>query len=333
MSTDSDRDNERSAQDRANRAQRWWTFPRVRRHPRAPEPDKNPAASMALLQEVLDRPLDPGYESAADTRREKGLAPSTSARSPLLVVFAILMGFLATVAVLQLRTPDPAAAGNRAALIDRVDAASEHGDHLALQIEDLRSEVTDLEDRALQEAEANTDANGEQLRSSSVAAGAVAMQGPGVRIVMDDAAEDFSEDGGTAENRVLAHDLQVVVNGLWLADAESIAINGQRLTSIASIRYAGEAIVVDFRGLTRPYVIEAIGDPDALNAELTDGATGEYATTLQETYGLSFEATDETSLEVPAATRASTRVAQVIPPPDPLNERDTTQTTEPEDAS
>ena len=57
-------------------------------------------------------------------------------------------------------------------------------------------------------------------------------------------------------------DLQYVANGLWEAGAEAISINGQRLTSTSSIRFAGDAILVDYRPLARPYVVTALGDPD-----------------------------------------------------------------------
>lgn len=297
---------------------RWWRFGYGK--PRG-APDPNPAASMALLQEVLDRPLDPGYQSAAQERRGKGLPPSTGSRSPL------LMGFLVTVAVLQLRAPDPAAAAGRQALIDRVEAASDYGDELAIRIEVLRGEVADLEGHAL--VDDTSGVSSDQLRGSSVEAGAVAMRGQGVQVVIDDAPEGFSEEPGTAENRVLAHDLQMIANGLWAGGAEAIAINGQRLTTTSSIRYAGEAIVVDFRGLTRPYVIDAIGSSDELTEAITQGTTGRYIGNLRESYGLEFSSTQETEITVPAATRASIRLAQAQPVSPAPEESDISNRTDP----
>lgn len=287
----------------------WWPGSRGRR-----QPDPDPAASMALLREVLDPPTDPAYSDAAAARQARGLPAATPSHSPLLVCFALLVGFLATVAVLQLRTPDPAAAQNRAALIERVEAAAAHGDELAEQIDVLRAEISSLEQAAAtgEDQQPGADPLTDQLRSASVSAGTVAMQGPGVRITLDDAPSDYGEEPTTAENRVLAHDLQVVVNGLWSSGAEAISVNGQRLTTTSSIRYAGEAIVVDFRGLARPYVIEAIGPTDAMAAELSDGGTGEYIASLRSTYGLSIDGTSEPMLTVPAATRATIRVAHLM---------------------
>lgn len=284
---------------------------------RGGQPDANPAASMALLQEVLDRPLDPGYESAAQTRRERGLAASTGSRTVLLVVTSVLLGFLMTVAAIQLRAPDPATAEARAELMERVRAASALGDAHAEHIEVLRAEVGGLEQAALEKAttEGEDDPAAEELRRASVGAGSTAMVGPGVRVVLDDAPvpENDPQAPATSNNRVLSHDLQVLVNGLWSAGAEAMSINGQRLTSTSSIRFAGEAIVVDFRGLNRPYEVVAIGPPDLMTDELTTRATGAYLADLRDTYGILASVVAEDEVTVPAGTRVSTRVAEVVP--------------------
>ena len=54
-------------------------------------------------------------------------------------------------------------------------------------------------------------------------------------------------------------DLQEVAQRALDAGAEAIAINGQRLTSTSTIRTAGGAILVDFRPVTGPYEVAAIG--------------------------------------------------------------------------
>ena len=78
-------------------------------------------------------------------------------------------------------------------------------------------------------------------------------------------ADDAAEGGARPQQgRVIAKDLQFVTNALWESGAEAVSINGKRLTSTSAIRFAGSAIIVDFRPLTRPYVITALGDPQAL---------------------------------------------------------------------
>ena len=66
--------------------------------------------------------------------------------------------------------------------------------------------------------------------------------------------------------------LQLVVNALWAAGAEAVSINGQRLGPTTAIRFAGEAVLVDFRPVTNPYEISAIGNPDALQREFLENS-------------------------------------------------------------
>ena len=102
--------------------------------------------------------------------------------------------------------------------------------------------------------------------------GTVAVTGPGMLVEVDDAPA-----GGTdARDRVLDIDLQILANGLWQAGAEAVAINGHRLSSLTAIRSAGDAITVDFRSLTRPYRVEAIGDPRTLPARFAETAAGAW---------------------------------------------------------
>ncbi len=269
----------------------------------------DPAASMALLTEVLDRPVDPGYRTAAATRLSQGRNAQTSQRSVLFVVSVLLLGFLLSVAALALRAPDPQDFAERRELADRIEAESRAGDADAAVIEDLRMQIADL--RAVQSNVPGTN-TAALIASAAQEAGGVALQGPGLIITVDDAPrDDFEPVGEPAANsdRVLATDLQTLVNGLWAHGAEAISINDQRLTTMSSIRFAGEAIIVDFRGLTRPYVVRVIGDQEALTDELQSGATGEYLDDISSEYGIVIQWEESENVTTPAAERLTTRVA------------------------
>lgn len=284
----------------------------LRRHGHA-QRDRDPAASMALLQEVLDRPQDPGYESAAARRRAQGLPPSTGWHSPLLVGTSVVLGLVLSVSALTLRTPDPQDAAERQQLAERIEATNRAGDASAARIEELRAEVAGLQAVELQDAPVD---RSDELQEAAIRIGATAVTGPGVVVTLDDAPRedaDLDETDGLAD-RVLARDLQLLVNGLWAAGAEAIAVNDQRLTSTAAIRFAGEAIIVDFRGLTRPYVVRAIGDPEILLDEMQDGSTGAYFDGLTQDYGIIVEVQPAEEMTLPAAERLSTRVTTVVPP-------------------
>lgn len=266
-------------------------------------PRRDPAASMALLREVMDPPLDPGYASWSEARARAGRPRSTGSRSVLLVLTTIVLGFLLAVAAQTLRTPDPAGASTRAALIERIQVMDEQGDGFAAQVETLRGEVT-----VAQEAQSLDESDRTALDRAGLTAGSSPLQGTGVVLTLNDPAP--SEEDGSLD-RVLARDIQTIVNGLWASGAEAIAINDQRLTSTASIRFAGQAIIVDFKGLARPYVIRAIGPQEDLAQELTSGDTGSYLQTLRSEYRITADLALADEVVVPGASSLSTRVSSV----------------------
>ena len=63
-------------------------------------------------------------------------------------------------------------------------------------------------------------------------------------------------------------DLRSVVNELFSAGAEAIAINDQRLVANSSIRCVGPTVLVNSERLAPPYKIAAIGKPDVLQSAL-----------------------------------------------------------------
>lgn len=272
--------------------------------------DPNPAASMALLDEVLDPPVGPGYHSAAMARQQRGLPRSSGFNTALMFVVALGFGLLITVAAVTLRAPDPASASTRAELVSRIEAAQAAGDAQAARVEELRAEILTLEQA---EAGSQSDTEGERIAASALQAGAQAVQGPGVVVTLQDAERPVAGAPGeeTKPVRVNARDLQLVVNGLWSAGAEAISVNEHRLTSTSAIRFAGEAIIVDFRGLAPPYVVQAIGDPARLEVEATTGVTGAYLAELRRQLGLRTAVTVEQTLTIPAAQRLTTRVGRV----------------------
>ena len=121
--------------------------------------------------------------------------------------------------------------------------------------------------------------------------------------------QDGQDSTGSDQGRVLDRDLQIVVNGLWAAGAEAIAINGERLTSLSAIRSAGQAILVDYRPLVPPYVIEAIGDPTRLQAGFADDIAGPYVQSLEDNYGVRVNVADETAMTLPGAGALDLRSA------------------------
>jgi uncharacterized protein YlxW (UPF0749 family) len=281
---------------------------------------RRPDESMTLITEMMQRPLDPGYASAARTREAAGLPPATGARSVLLVLVAVLIGLLFATSALALRAPATSASKAKAQLIDQIESRRAHGDAQSRRITALRSEINAAQAAALRSQSEGGLAN--DLRDLEAATGAGAVTGPGMRLTLDDApAKDAAKNsdanprnnGDADQGKVIARDLQIVVNGLWASGAEAVAVNGQRLTSKAAIRFAGQAILVNYRPLTRPYVITAIGDPKQLPVEFAASDGGSYLQSLKTNFGVRAGIQDVDRLTVPGESSLTTRVATPVP--------------------
>jgi uncharacterized protein YlxW (UPF0749 family) len=203
----------------------------------------------------------------------------------------------------------------RAALIDDIQTDSAVTDDLAAQLETLRAEVTRTRDELLAASAVGQRAR-DALARAEQGAGAVPLEGPGLLVTLANAEPSADEDpvgGGTdAEDRreqVQDGDLQLVVNALWAAGAEAVSINGQRLGPTTAIRFAGEAVLVDFRPVTNPYEISAIGDPDDLSARFLADPRVVALAQVSVTLGLRFDYVKEDELTVPAASIPELRSA------------------------
>jgi uncharacterized protein YlxW (UPF0749 family) len=272
--------------------------------------------SMSLINDMMRQPVDPSYASAAARRVSRGLPRSTSTRTVLVLVTSAVIGLLFTLSALNLRAATSVAGQARTELIDAIESRQAEGDERAAQAAALEREVAALQGAALgNPGQALLD----QVAALSVATGAVAVTGPGLELTLDDAEAatganaDPRGQSGFGSGRVSATDVQLVTNGLWQAGAEAIAINGQRLSARSAIRFAGEAILVDFRPLARPYVISAIGDATGMQSRFTASATGSYFKALADNYKIRTELVAVGSLTLPGHPSDTLRYAQAVP--------------------
>src|SRR5262249_1477858 len=90
---------------------------------------------------------------------------------------------------------------------------------------------------------------------------------------------------------------QLVVNSLFACGAEAIAINDNRVVAVTPIRAAGATIVVNYRPVSSPYRIVAIG-ADKNRFSATDIA--ERFREWQKKYDLGFSVETHNILTVPA---------------------------------
>jgi uncharacterized protein YlxW (UPF0749 family) len=224
---------------------------------------------------------------------------------PATWVALALFGLLVATAAVQAAREEPVQRRSQESLVSQVNDRRAELAETRDQLAALRGTV----DRAQRDALAASAAGRElrdRLQLLGVATGTAAASGPGVQVVVDD-----SPGEGDDKQVVLDTDLQILVNGLWNSGAEAIAINGQRLTNLSSIRVAGEAVTVNLRSLSRPYTVTALGDPDQLAARFLDSEGGTWWLNLEAVYQLRFDMTTEEELTVPGAPPFALRHARV----------------------
>lgn len=269
-----------------------------------------------FLTELFRNPLDPGYADAAARRRAAGAPPPgwrvRSSRAVTLTV-VVALGFLFAVAYRQTVAEEPGRSQARAGLVAQIKERQAQTDELAARADQLREEVGRQRDAALSGSQAS------RLRRLEAGTGLGRVRGDGVVVrLADAAAQDKDAVTGAAGGppRVLYTDLQKVANDLWAAGAEAVAINGQRLTATSTIRSAGAAILVDFRPVTGPYEVSAIG-PGSLRERFEDSRAAYLMRELVESVGLSFQVRKAEGLTLPAAPEPRLRYAEPSPSPSP----------------
>lgn len=260
------------------------------------------------MRELVSHALDDGYASAA-ARRDPN-KPKKKRKVPVFVVAIVLFGLIITVAAIQTRQSAPAVAKEKAELAERITTETQRVDDQRARAERLQRDITRMQNDAL-ESSVGGQALRERLQALETLTGTGRVVGPGVRIIVDDAAIDEVSGGEeSANNRILDLDLQQLVNGLWAAGAEAIAINGERLTVLTAIRGADKSITVDYRPLARPYTVEAIGDPATLEARFAESPGGVWLHNLKAVANIRYETHTIDEIALPADSGAQLRYAR-----------------------
>jgi uncharacterized protein YlxW (UPF0749 family) len=181
----------------------------------------------------------------------------------------------------------------------REDALSGQEQELA----GLRAQAQALTDEAASRdgavAAAQQEGSGGEL-----SAGLVALSGRGVEITLDDAPRrpDGSLPIGARPDDVVIHqsDVQAVVNAVWAAGADAVAIMDQRLIATSAVRCVGNVLLLQGRTYSPPFVVTAIGDAAAVRAELAASPQVAVFQQAVEDFGLGFAVRERPSVAVPA---------------------------------
>lgn len=270
------------------------------REPREELPDH---VTRPLLSLVTQQSLDQDYQVVAERRRRGDLPPEPVRLRVLASVVLAIFGLLIAVAAVQNSRDSEVSDAGRASLVSQINQRKDDLESTQRLLAGFQQDSLVLE-RKLERLDTEYQTESGRLRELQTRTGFGIVHGPGIRIIVDSA-----PDAG--ERRLVRdEDLAKVVDGLWEAGAESIAINDQRLTALTAIRNVGLAIHVNGRGLRPPYTIRAIGNRNTLSADLLNTTHGSEFFSLADQLGFRYTVESVDDLVLPAGPLRRLRSVQ-----------------------
>jgi uncharacterized protein YlxW (UPF0749 family) len=197
----------------------------------------------------------------------------------------------------------------RSTLVETALGLQHEQDALKSQILDLRAKIGQLEAQG-----AGSDALVRQLNDdvqrARVAAGLVALDGPGIVFRL----EDSGAPGAGADLLVTARDVRTIVEELWLAGAEAVAVNGERVTVSTAFLDIGGSVLANSAYLAPPYEIRAIGPHDLYDRIRASGSFVAFVADRVEGAGIQLSVAQLDSVTVQAfAGTVNVRFGRPVP--------------------
>ena len=169
---------------------------------------------------------------------------------------------------------------------------------LQKQIQKLTKQAASR-DGAVAAAQASGDAG-------ALSVGLVGLTGPGVEITLNDAPTrpDGTLPADARPDDLVIHqsDVQAVVNAVWASGADGVAIMDQRLDATSAVRCVGNVLLLQGRTYSPPFVITAIGNVDAVKAQLAASPQVAVLQQAVDAFGLTFSVKARPQVTLPKFT-------------------------------
>ena len=214
-------------------------------------------------------------------------------------VALLALGFLIAA---QLRTEAPRvryASQERVPLVETARGLQTQQDGLKQRLLDLRAQIQSLESQGQGSAALVRDLE-DRLRQARIAAGLIALQGSGLVLQLGDSSNVVPPGDNPTDYLVSARDIRTVVEELWLAGAEAVAVNGERVASTSAIIDIGGSILVNAAYLAPPYQVSAIGPPDLFDQVNGSAGFREFVRMRVESFGLQVSFAELKDVTIPA---------------------------------
>ena len=196
----------------------------------------------------------------------------------------------------------------RAPLIETALGLQAQQEALKAQILDLRERIGQLEAQGPGAAESLKRLYSD-LEAARLSAGLIAVSGKGLAFRLED-----GNQGGGLDALVTARDVRTLIQELWLAGADGIAVNGERVVGSTAILDIGGSILVNSAYLAGPFEVRAIGPADLYDRLQASVAFVQFVQGRVDPSGLRLSVAQPDKVDLPAfAGTVNLRYARSAP--------------------
>jgi len=211
-----------------------------------------------------------------------------------LSIALLVLGFLIAAQITGEKPRTQYSTQERAPLIQTALDLQSKQDALKASILDLRQRIGGLEAQDPGAADSLRQLYAD-LEEARLAAGLVAISGPGLAFRLED-----GTPGAGVDALVSAQDVRILVRELWLAGAEGIAVNGERVSATSAVIDIGGSILVNSAYLAPPYQVTAIGPPDLYDRLRSSVAFVDFVEGRIDPSGISLSVAELATADLPA---------------------------------
>ncbi|HUQ43501.1 MAG TPA: DUF881 domain-containing protein [Candidatus Limnocylindria bacterium] len=132
-----------------------------------------------------------------------------------------------------------------------------------------------------------------QLEDARLASGLIAVTGPGIAFRLQDG-------NAGVDSRVTARDVRTLIEELWLAGADGVAVNGERIVGASAVIDIGGSTLINSAYLAPPYTVTAIGPRDLYDRMLASASFVQFVQTRIEPAGIELGVAELETADLPA---------------------------------
>lgn len=187
----------------------------------------------------------------------------------------------------------------RTPLLETATELQAQQDDLKTRILQLREQIQAVEGQGAGSADLVRQLNAD-LERARIAAGLIPLTGTGIVLQLDDSQAPVPPGASQADYLVGSRDIRSVVEELWLAGAEAIAINAERLTPTTAVIDIGSSLLVNSAYLAPPYQVTALGPADLYERLSRSPGFIDFVRTRAEAYGIRLSFAEPESVDMPA---------------------------------